>query len=133
MGLWWEAWGNGPAVSQNSAAVIKLPSVTSHQQDFLLRLCKGWWLFNNSIIVSIIMQFDVDLLWRMNQDFVTGSHKESVTDGLEFLCRNILKHFTLNINNVHKLVMWELFYHSRPDSNPPLDGWNDHFRHLLSP
>lgn len=77
-------------MSQNSAAGIKLPSVTSYQQDFLLRLCRGWWLFNNSVIVSIIMQFNLDLLWKMNQDFVTGSHKESVADGMEFLCRTIL-------------------------------------------
>lgn len=77
-------------MSQNSAAGIELPSVTSHQQDFLLRLCKGWWLFNNSVTVSIIMQFNLDLLWKMNQDFVTGSHKESVANGLEFLCRTIL-------------------------------------------
>lgn len=57
-------------------AGIKLPSVTSHQQDFLLRLCRGWWLFNNSVIVSVIVQFNLDLLWKMNQDFVTGRHTE---------------------------------------------------------
>lgn len=60
------------------------------------------------------MQLNLDLLWKMNQDFVTGSHKESVPDKLEFLCRTILKHSTPNINNIHKLVIQELFYHSRP-------------------